>query len=221
MALAAGIALCLILDLFWRWTVNQRDTQRWQQVTVLGLIGILGLTLALGSCFWGKFPKTSYIIGEFPEVYQFFKQQPKDILIASIAKEVDNIPSFSQRSIWFGWEYGIPYHLGYYNQIKQRTTDFITAQYHPDLKIMKTLIQLHAVDFLMVDKTAFESQYILKNKWLTQWYYSLGQKIEQNLQAGQVPALVQTLNQCSVLETRTLYVLNSSCILDYSKESIK
>jgi hypothetical protein len=217
LALAAGITLCIVLDILWRWTLNQSHTQQWQEIITLGLIGILGLTLALGSCFWGKFPKTSYIVGEVPEVYQFFKQQPQDILIASIAKEVDNIPSFSQRSIWFGWEYGVPYHLGYYNQIKQRATDFITAQYHPDLQIMKTLIQLHLVDFIMVDKTAFESQYILKNKWLTQWYYSLGQKIEQNLQAGQVPALVQTLNQCSVLETQKLYVLNSTCILNHSQ----
>jgi hypothetical protein len=221
LALAAGISLCLLLEIVLNWMLNQPQTQRWQKITLFGLIGILGLTLALGSCFWGKFPKTSYIVGEVPELYQFFQQQPKDILIASIAKETDNIPSFSQRSIWFGWEYSVPYHLGYYNKIKQRATDFITAQYHPDLQVMKTLIQLHSVDFIMVDQAAFDSPYILNNKWLTQWYYSLSQKIEQNLQAGQVPALVQTLTSCSVLETQKLYVLNSSCILDYSQESIR
>ena len=218
LALAAGISLCIILEILFRWTINQQPTQRWKQVTALGLISTLGLSLALGSCFWGKFPKTSYIVGQFPELYQFFEQQPKDILIASITKEADNIPTFSRRSIWFGWEYAVPYHLGYYHQIKQRATDFITAQYHTNLQIIKTLIQLHQIDFIIIDQSAFDSQYILKNKWLTQWYYSLGQEIEQNLQAGQMPALVQTLSQCSVLETHKLYVLNSNCILNYSEE---
>ncbi len=218
LALVAGISLCIIIDILFRWCLNQKNTHKWQQIMVLSLVGIIGLNLVYGSFFWGKFPKTSYIIGEVPELYQFFKQQPKDILIASITKEVDNIPSFSQRSIWFGWEYAIPYHLGYYNQIKQRATNFITAQYHEDLQVMKTLIQLEQFDFIIVDQSAFESPYILKNKWLTQWYYSLGQNIEQNLQAGQVPALVQTLDQCSVLETEKLYVLNSDCILDYSQK---
>ncbi|MGB3532940.1 MAG: hypothetical protein WBA13_05425 [Microcoleaceae cyanobacterium] len=218
LALAAGISICIIIDILFRWSLNKPHIKRWQQVTTLGLILIIGLNLALGSVFWGKFPKTSYIIGEVPRLYEFFKQQPKDILIASITKEVDNIPTFSQRSIWFGWEYAVPYHLGYYNQIKQRATDFITAQYEPDLNAIKTLIQLYEINFIMVDKSAFESQYILKNKWLTQWYYSLGQEIEQSLQKGEVPALVQTLNQCSDLDTSKLYVLNADCILDYSPE---
>ncbi len=215
LALAAGISLCMILKFLLHWTISQTSTQQWQQYTLLGCIGILGLSLALGSCFWGKFPKTKYIVGQVPQIYQFFQQQPKDILIASITKEVDNIPTFSQRSIWFGWEYGVPYHLGYYDQIKQRATDFITAQYHADLTIMKTLIQFHKIDFILIDKSAFQSDYILKNKWLTQWYYALGKKIEQNLQLGQVPALVQTFDQCTVLQTEKLYVLDSNCILDH------
>jgi hypothetical protein len=218
LALAAGISLCIILDLLFRWSLNQNTIKQWQQTTTLGLIIIIGLNIALGSCFWGKFPKTQYITGTVPELYQFFKQQPKDIVIASIAKEVDNIPTFSQRSIWFGWEYSVPYHLGYYNQIKQRATDFITAQYNSELNPIKTLIRLQEIDFIIIDKSAFESEYILKNKWLTQWYHSLSQNIEQNLQNGQVPALVQTLSQCSDLETEKLYVLNTDCILDYPQE---
>ncbi|MGB3403020.1 MAG: hypothetical protein WBA77_10035 [Microcoleaceae cyanobacterium] len=218
LALAAGISICIILDLLFRWSLNQNQIKNWQKTITLGIIIIIGLNIALGSCFWGKFPKTQYIIGTVPELYQFLKQQPKDIVIASITKEVDNIPTFSQRSIWFGWEYSVPYHLGYYNEIKQRATDFITAQYNTELNPIKTLIRLQEIDFIIVDKSAFESEYILKNKWLTQWYYSLSQNIEQNLQRGEVPALVQTLSQCSDLETAKLYVLNTDCILDYPQE---
>ena len=221
LALAAGISISIIIDLLFRWCLNQNYIKEWQKMITLGILIIIGLNLALGTCFFGKFPKTHYIIGNYPELYQFFNQQPKDIIIASIAKEVDNIPAFSQRSIWFGWEYSVPYHLGYYGQIKQRATDFINAQYHPDLNLMNKLIRLNQLSFLIIDKNAFDSEYILKNKWLTQWYYSLGQKIEQDLQMGQVPALAQTLDQCSDLETSKLYVLNTNCILDYPQDSIQ
>jgi predicted AAA+ superfamily ATPase len=135
-------------------------------------------------------------------------------LIASISKVADNIPSFSQRSVWVAWEYAIPYHLGYYSQIQQRAIELIKAQYSSDLTLLQNLIQTHGFNFILLDQTAFTPEYLLKNHWLRQWYHSLGQEILADFEQGKTPALSQTLQQCSVLETEKVMVLEADCLME-------
>lgn len=90
-------------------------------------------------------------------------------LIASLAEEANNLPTFAQRSILVGREYAIPYQLGYYRQFRQRTLELINAQYSPNLTAAKNLIHKYKIDFWLLDKAAFTPEYIANNSWLKQY----------------------------------------------------
>ena len=214
LALAAGITLSVFLDRILTFA-NLSPRQPRRQITALGLTIFLGLGIVLGSCFWGKFPKTGYVVGKRPEIYRFFSQQPKDTLIASISDVANNIPSFSRRSVWVAWEYAVPYHLGYYRQIQQRATELIKAQYSSDISLLQNLIQTRGFDFIILDKTAFNREYMLENRWLRQWYHSLSKDILADFDRGKTPAVVQTLSRCSALETEDIVILKADCLLKF------
>ena len=213
LAIATAIVLCITLDAVFQW-VNQQPSSKSRRFFELIFVGFLAILIIGESSLWKKFPAPDYQKGKSPAVYEFFAQQPKDILIASLSKEVNYIPTFSRRSVLIAWEYAIPYHLGYYSQIKQRATELILAQYHPDIKFIQSLIDTYGVDFLILDRQAFRPEYVRKNRWLRQWYYQMGNEIGINLQNGNIPAIVSTIDKCSVLETEKLWVLSAECILN-------
>jgi hypothetical protein len=168
----------------------------------------------------------SQTIGSAAKVYEFFAQQPKDILIASLAEEVDNIPAFSKRSVLVSKEYALPFHLGYYNPMRQRAIDLINAQYSPDLKVLQGFIKKYQIDFFLIDRNAFQPAAILNNPGLRNWLMQFqpatneaiahlqkkeGQKNEGQKKEG--VAILPLLKPCTVLKTRNLSVLDAQCIL--------
>jgi hypothetical protein len=159
-----------------------------------------------------SFPWTGYVMGEMPALYKFFQQQPKDILIASLSEEVNNLPSFSQHSIFVGSEYAIPYHLGYYQQFRQRTLDLINAQYSPDSGVVRDFIQKYGIDFWLLEPTAFTPESITNNRWIRDHQPVATQAVEQ-LQQGKKPALANLRQRCAVFESQGLVVQEASCIL--------
>ncbi len=172
--------------------------------------------------FLQNFPKTSYQIGNFPALYKFFQQQPKDIVIASTAPEVDNLPTFSQRTILIGREYAIPYHFGYYSKFRQRVIDLTQAQYSDNLADVKTFIQKYGVDFWLLESGAFSPEYIQNNPLLKQYYKSnlnqdklvkITKNISQSLQQGNIPALSKTISNCTAAKIQDFVVLDAKCIL--------
>ena len=158
-----------------------------------------------------SFAADNYIIGEVPSLYKFFQAQPKDITIASIAREANNIPSFAKRSILIGGQgYALPYHKKYYAEIEQRTLDLINAQYSTDFKQIQRFIQTYGVDFWLLDRAAFTLYYVSHNEWMEQ--FQAKQPIVQMIEQGIVPALSSVLEKCSVFDTELFAVLQASCI---------
>ena len=143
--------------------------------------------------------------------YDFFQEQPKDILIASLEEEANLLPTFAQRSILLGREYAIPYQVGYYTQFRQRVIDLIVAQYSSDLIDVKSFIQKYGVDFWMVHRGSFTPEYVEKNSWLMQ--YESAQDAVTFLQLGYIPALATTIPICTVFQNDSLFVLDANCIL--------
>ncbi|WP_202895759.1 hypothetical protein [Iningainema tapete] len=210
MIVAAGIAIAVILDAVFR-TCQQPQFLR-RQFFALGLTFLFVTVLVFYPLSLPQFPNSNYVVGEAPAVYEFFRQQPKDILIAGLSPETDNLPTFSQRSILVGWEYAVPYHVSYGRQINQRATDLIRAQYTPNLAEVQNFIQTYNVDFIMLDRTAFTPEYINTNPWFQQWQM-IAKDILTTLEQGITPALVSTLKRCSVVETDTLIVLQAECVI--------
>ena len=212
---AAAIALTLILDAVF---ASMKDIPKAPLISsfVSSLLPLascilLGAALILYPSTLKSFLWTGYVVGKVPDLYEFFQQQPKDILIASLAPEVNNLPTFSKASILVGSEYAIPYHQGYYRQFRQRTIELIQAQYSQDLAEVQQLIQKYGIDFWLLERTAFTPEYVASDHWITQ-YQPLANNAIAQLKQGNLPALSDLTESCSVFATESLVVLQADCI---------
>lgn len=205
--IAAGIALVLILDAVLRWLQQSGIPHR--QFLAVAFTVLTATSLVFYPHILKDFPHSNYVVAS-PKVNKFFQEQPKDILIASLSEEADNIPTFSRRSILVGWEYAVPYHVGYDRLIRQRATDLIRAQY-TSIPEVQSFIHKYKVDFFLLDRTAFSPEYFNTNPWLRQWQ-SMAKDILATLNTGSTPALVGTIERCSVLKTDDFIVLQAECV---------
>ncbi|MEH2160109.1 MAG: hypothetical protein V7K38_03470 [Nostoc sp.] len=206
LALAAAISITLILD-----AMLQRSRQNERQIFSLATIIILSAGLVLYPSSLKVFPKTPYVEGQAPTLYDFLQKQPQNIVIASTSEEADNIPIFAQRTILVGKEYALPIHTKYYAQFRKRMLDLINAQYSEDINQIKDFIQKYNVTFWLLERSAFIPEYIAKNTWLQQ-YQPAAKQANAKLQNNFVPVLATLINSCTVFETDNLVLLKTECI---------
>lgn len=208
MALAASVALTVMLDAILKWAKG-RSRQWFAGAATIALFAYLfGYPTTLHD-----FPKTNYIVGESPALYRYFAQQPKDSLIASISPEADNLPTFARRSILVGREYAIPYHLGYYRPFRQRLSDLIRAQYTSESGDLRRFVQEYNIDLWLLDRAAFDPEYLRHHPWLDQ-YPQVRDKVLEQLQDGNSPALVRVVEPCATFRSDRSIVVPTTCILN-------
>jgi hypothetical protein len=222
MALAAGIALIVALDAVFSWSGHGGKVGvRGREFLALGTAALLGTGLVLYPIFLSlsnyRFPLTAYVVGSEARLYEFFAQQPRDIVIASLAEETNNLPTFSRRSILVGRKYAIPFHVGYYRQVRQRTADLLRAQYSDDLAEARDLIQTYGVNFWLLHRAAFMPEYVEGNPWFQQFQPTAAEAWAR-LKRGRMPALASVMDRCSVFETMAFVVLDAVCIVRASQE---
>ncbi|MGM3308039.1 hypothetical protein ACSQ6I_19030 [Anabaena sp. WFMT] len=206
MALAGGITFTVMLDGFFH--AYQQKRRFWQLLLTATLMGLL----LFYPNFLGRFPTTGYKISEQSAIYEFLQKQPKNIMIATLSDEADYIPTFGKRSILVGREYALPFHLGYYGQIRQRTIDLLYAQYSQDLAVVQQVIQKYRVTFWLLERTAFQPEYLTQKTWLKSFQPAFTEAVT-SLEQGINPALAQLQKQCSVLETEKFTLLKADCLL--------
>jgi hypothetical protein len=196
-------------------------------VALTALLGVALISypvlLKLNGFSW---PSTnSYVVGEVPKLYEFFLQQPKNTLIASLVPQTNELPSFTKRSVLVSREHALPYHKGYYAQIRQRVMDLIDAQYSPDFNPVQRFIHKYGVDFWIVER-AYLAAYLgknptkeqpppeLNNQWLKQ--FPATAEAHRGWEQGIIPILPSLAERCSVFETKELVVLKATCIAQAS-----
>jgi hypothetical protein len=207
MAIAAGITLTVMLDEFFH--ADQQKRRFWR----LALTVTFAAILLLYPNFSGRFPTSDYRVSGESALYKFLQQQPKNSLIATLSNEADNIPTFAQRSILVGREYALPFHLGYYSQIRQRTTDLIVAQYSQDLVAARQLIQKYGVNFWLLERTSLKPEYLTQKNWLRSFQPAFTEALS-SLEKVNIPALSRLTKQCSVLDTENFTLLKADCIVN-------
>lgn len=228
-ALAGAIAFIILLETIFRWadqpTHPQHHRRPFWVLIVTAFSGVaLIFSLILFQLKGIPWPSiNSYVVGDVPEIYAFLLQQPKDTLIASLDPMVDDLPSFTQRSVLVSREHALPYHKGYYTQFRQRAIDLIDAQYSPNLQQVRRFIQQYGVDFWVVTRSYLDS-YLSPNpsqkqpppeidyQWLKQ--FPATAEARQKWEQGMIPALPRFAQRCSVFKTENLVVLQASCIAD-------
>lgn len=215
-ALSAGIAIVILWDALMRFLLTRKPMSSRVQASIVsglsaaaaGLLFLYPYTLRIDG---DAFPVTGYVTGEFPELYRFLQQQPKDIQIASLSVEANQLPSFAQRSILVGGEgYLLPYHVKYFEEMSQRTIDLMQAQYSPDLNQAKNFIQKYGVNFWLIERSSFEPNYLQENSIFRQF-----PDVTQQLQPSSA-ALQRVAQTCTEARIRRFRILNANCIQQQS-----
>jgi hypothetical protein len=209
--LAAGLAVPILLDSILS-ICGRQSAVLVKQVSAIAATTVFAGALILYPLFLEDFPNTRYLKGQVPSLYQFFAQQPKDTIVASLSEEADNLPTFAQRMTLAGREYGVPFQVGYYRQIRQRAEAMVQAQYSPDLAVTKRVIQIYGVDFWLLDRAAFVPEYVAEHRWMR--LFKSTPIALSYLQQGKQPALVSVMPRCTVFETEAFVVLRAACIAE-------
>jgi hypothetical protein len=218
LALAAGISIVIVLDAALRWAGENSSSFARLAATII-LFGILGGSLVLPQITDGTWVNTGYKTGQSPKLYEFISSQPKDTLIASLSKESDNLPTFTGRRVLVGKETALPFHKGYYDQIRRRAIDLIEAQYSPDIAELQNFIRRYNVNFLLVDGDAFTTEYVARNDWMMQYQPAATNAIA-GLNQGAIPALARLSKKCSVLEVDGMALISAECLLRATEEDV-
>lgn len=216
LSVAAGITFIIILD----GAFNLFGTQGKASAIARKLAGnsvllLMTIVLIVYPGHPRDFMQTSYRRGRQPQLYEFFSQQPSGVVIASLSREADRIPIFAKRTNLVSWECSIPFHKGYYSQIRQRAVDLINAQYSADLVELQNFVRKYEVDFVVVDQRAFDSDYLKRDRWFRLYEPATSDAINR-LKARSEPALAKLITQCSSFNNEDVVVISAECILNAS-----
>jgi hypothetical protein len=221
MALSAGVALVIIWDRVMQWLEHrQTPSQVWRAFSGLAGASCI-LTLLLVNPYQlefdqERFPIDRYAKGIYPPVYEYLSAQPKDILVASLSPEVNNIPSFTKRSILVGGGgFVLPYHTGYFRQVEKRLLENIAAQYSPQLEALQQFIETNGVDYLLVDRNFTDPRYLNEDLFLQ--FPIMRDRLLERLAEGRSPALARLVPTCVIVEVdnvKPIQLFDAACILE-------
>lgn len=200
-ALAAAIALVLMVQFILDKSV----------VLCYLSLGLLLSYLVFYPQGLGNYPRTNLIVGNHPALYEFLQEQPPETRIASLALEANQLPTFSRRSLYVGYEYAIPFHRTYHQEIRRRAIALIKSHYSQDVKQLQQFLTEEAIDVLVIERGAFEPDY-LERSWWTRSYPEISQTIQQQLQQGQIPALVEGERSCTRFDDGLFRVVAADCL---------
>jgi len=217
MAIAAGIVLFAWLKSGQQWLaqkLSQKSALTPKEICLTGLVGLfIAATVLIPATPALVFLVESWNVGNNPTIYEFLSAQPKDILIASLDDEADNIPAFAQRSVLVSGEFAFAFHVNYYSEMKQRAEATVKAQYSTNKLDVQNFIQHYGVDFFLIHKDFLDPQYLLSKVWLVNSSFQR-QVFEAatQLREGKAPALTEVLEQCISVTTDTVMLLDAHCV---------
>lgn len=206
----SAIVLTAIVDGVLNWAKENETSFGIKNLVAIITTAIIAFVIVCYPSLVANFPRVGYVEGKMPDLYQFFQQQPKDILIASIAGEADNLPTFSQRSVLLAKEYAVPYQKGYYSRYLQRINDLIRAQYTTDKAVLQKFINQYGIDFWMLDYNALTLQYLQDYGWIS--VFDSTPEAMLTLKQGKIPVLAEAMTSCAVFQNGIVVVLDASCI---------
>jgi hypothetical protein len=213
-SISAGISIYVFINFVFEYFSTPETIHKGGRMTYV-LITIFILYSLIEPLHPSTFlPKQSWIVGTQPKLYKYLVQQPTSVVIASTSLEADNIPAFTLRPVWVGYQFAQPYHLGYYTQFRQRMLNLIQAQYSLDSNKVIQFIQESGVDYWLLDSNAFSKDYfsLANNRWLKQYTAAVEPAI-QTLQTGSKPVLSEMSQNCAVVTTETHQLLDTHCII--------
>ena len=156
MAIAASIVIISWVDALWNLLKKTKLTGLWHTLGKSLAVLLLGVPVVLYPCFMDSFVNAEYqnFSSQAP-IFEYLKEQPKDIVMAGFTKEADNIATFAARSVLVSREHARPYDVGFYTEFQQRMRDLIQAQYSDNPTFLKQIIEKYSADFWLISPDSF------------------------------------------------------------------
>ncbi|NET40180.1 MAG: hypothetical protein F6K19_50975, partial [Cyanothece sp. SIO1E1] len=212
LAIAAAITLMTIFDAVLHWALASSQSRQARQAIASLVAFIVLSSIVLYPCSLSSFLDLEYRGGEHPRLYQFFREQPKDIRVASLSNEANNIATFAQRSALVSPIHGVSFHTGYYQQFRQRVVDLFRAQLSDDPTVLTDTIHSYQITHWLLDKHSFDFNSMADNDWLQQFQPESAEAMTQ-LSQGKVPLLITLKSECTVFEHEDNVVLDANCLV--------
>ena len=207
-AIAAAMVLVALLDVGLR-QLNRPNLGQ-QGVALLLVAGFTLVTVGYPNLL-NSFLNVVYVNSNRTALYGYLQQQPRDIRIASLAKEAENIPAFTGRSVLVSPGHSLAYHQGYYDQIRPRILDLMAAQYSPDLAQLQATITAYGIDFWLIDGDSYNLD-TLPRQWLRQFDPELTAAMAQ---LQQQPSALQRLQPvCTAISDQGRTLISAACLLE-------
>ena len=202
-ALLAGPGLIKLGKNFANKSLLQSRSIKVITVTIATAFFILPLPL-------GPSPYANYVTGKHPQLYAYLRAAPKNISIASLAIEADNIPSFTARSVQGAREYAIPYATGYITPLKQKTKALIRAQYAANLAPLTQYIKHYRPSYILVNRSTFAPNAIKAQWWASDYPSEANWAVDQLHSA--TPYIIKMFSTCQAFNSAPLILLDANCI---------
>ena len=218
LAIASGVMLTLVMQCWVTWLVRQ--WQRWRRWNFLDFARVaVSVGFAIAVVVAPSIPTLflkgqSWEVGTPASLYDFLAQTPKDTMVASLVREVnDNIPAFVQRSVLVGREFALPYHVDFYGEMRQRMRDLVTAQYSLELSEVQAFIDFYGIDIWILSEDFTTAGYLAQKDWLLNSSEKVAVvEASKGLEQGRMPALTRAIPACSSYAEASLIVLDADCI---------
>ena len=223
-ALAAGIAICILIDALLHHTItllsqqsSGKSTEATARTTARAIASLLlALSIAIVTVGYpatiSRFPIPYFAQATQLELYEFLETQPKSSRIATLSNESSNIPILARRSVFVGKEFALPYQVGYYREISRRVRETMAAQYSSSPEVVRQFIEQNTIDLWLLDRQSFAAASVADNSWLAQ-FQPTHQQVLASFERDQQPLIQQLANTCEVFSNNAHSVLSSDCIL--------
>ncbi len=111
------------------------------------------------------------------DIYSFLASTHKDTLIAGHPLETSCVPLFSRRKVFTSQEAISPYYSAYYNEIKNRTFEFLRIFYSEDIDEILTFCANNKIEYLLVDYKYLNNPHLYR----TEPFFSFVKNITKNI----------------------------------------
>lgn len=201
LSVAGGLGLAILIEaLAGRFSPGRRSVVAGALALAVGFV-----LIAYPGRWQGKFLRDPN-----PDVTTYLRAQPKDVLVAGTPNDVDFVPSFAGRSILVGREYLLPYHLGYYAELRQRTEALIEAYYAESPAQVAEFADRYGVDLFLVNRFAYDRQ-----KFTDAWgsgFEPYLSAIRPKLEGRRRYALLEATRRCAAVDEGAVAVVPTSCL---------
>lgn len=94
------------------------------------------------------------------QMLSFLESLPKDALIAGHPMDMNNVPLVARRKVLANQELSLPYHMGYYNKIRDRLFDLFQTYYATDWDVVEQFVRRHRIQAMVVNRDHFKQDFL-------------------------------------------------------------